>query len=117
ATLGVETPDWRRDLVVAGRVLSARDLYAGAAEALAGAVGAGASVGVAGESCLPLSAWRRIEAAFPSARFEPADDVLYALRARKSDAEIELCRRASAAGCAIQNAMLSAAAEGRTDND
>jgi Xaa-Pro aminopeptidase len=115
--LVVEGPDWRRDLVVADRVRWSRDLYAETAAAIGDAGLARGRLGLVGESYMPLAAWKAIAAAVPGAVFEPADGILFRRRMRKSRAEAELMRQASAVGAEIQNAMLETAAEGRTDND
>lgn len=116
-TLVMENPDYRDDLVVAANVASSRDVYAETATALQAAGLAEARVGLVGASCLPLAAWQVISAAAPGARFEPADELLFRARARKSEAELAWMRHASRVGCAIQQAMLELAAPGRTDAD
>jgi Xaa-Pro aminopeptidase len=76
-----------------------------------------ARVGIVGASYLPLAAWRVIRQELPHMRVEFADDILFRRRMRKSAAEIELMKAASRTACEIQNAMLTIAAEGRTDAD
>ena len=112
-----ENGDYRHDLVVADRVRYSRELYGEVAEALVEAGLSEGRVGLVGASCLPLAAWQVITERVPRARFEPADDALFRLRALKSPAEIAWMRHASAVGCEIQNRMLALAAPGRTDND
>lgn len=115
--LVVEGADWRRDLVVADAVRHSRDVYGETARALEAAGLADGRIGLVGESCLPLAAWKAISSAVPNARFEPADDLLFARRMVKSEAEIAMMRQASAVACEIHNAMLPLAVEGATDND
>ena len=115
--LVTENGDYRADLVVAGRVRHSRDVYGETVRALEDIGLARGRVGLAGASCLPLAAWQVISERAPEARFEPADDLLFARRARKSDAELAWMRHASAVGCEIQNAMLSGATPGKTDAD
>ena len=117
ATLVVEVGDWRRDLVVADRVRHSHDLYGEVRSVLRDAGLERARVGLVGASVMPVSAWQAIMRDLPGLRLEPADDILYARRRIKSPAEIAMMRHASAVGAEIQNAMLSVAAEGRTDND
>jgi Xaa-Pro aminopeptidase len=115
--LVVESGDYRRDLVVADRVRFSRDLYAEVAAALQELGLERAALGLAGVSCLPLSAWRIVSERVAGARLEDVDEEIYRLRALKSPAEIDLMRHASAVGCELQNAMLPLAEAGRTDAD
>lgn len=116
-TLVVEVGDWRRDLVAVDDVRHDHDLYAEVVATLRDAGLAEARVGLVGAPVMPVSAWQTIARALPGLRFEPADDILYARRRIKSDAEIAMMRHACAVGAEIQNAMLPLAEEGRTDND
>jgi Xaa-Pro aminopeptidase len=116
-TLVSENGDIRTDLIVTGRLAHSRDLYGEAVRALRAAGLGEARIGLAGASCLPLAAWQRIEAELPALHTTNADDLLYTLRMRKSPAEIELMRYASAIGCDIQNAMLPLARPGARDLD
>jgi Xaa-Pro aminopeptidase len=116
-TLVAENGDIRQDLIVTGRLAHSRDLYGEAVRALRAAGLADARIGLAGAACLPLAAWRRIEEELPGLQVSDTDDLLYGLRMRKSPAEIELMRHASAIGCEIQNAMLPLATPGARDLD
>ena len=116
-TLVVESSDWRPDLVVSERVVDSHDLYARAAQALV-ELGLGkARIGIAGTTVMPHSGWEVLRAALPGATLLAADNLLGRLRMRKSPAEVAMMRHASAAGAAIQNAMVAALREGGTDND
>jgi Xaa-Pro aminopeptidase len=115
--LVTENGDYRSDLIVAGRVRHSRDVYDEAARAL-GDIGLGeARIGLVGASCLPLAAWQVISGRAPRAAFEPADDILFGARARKSPAEVAWMRHACAVGCEIQTSMLRRATPGATDAD
>jgi ectoine hydrolase len=117
AVLVVENADYRRDLVVCERVRHSRDLYDEAARAIVDAGLGEARLGIVGESYMPVAAWKAIRERVPAATFEPADEVLFRHRMLKSAAEVAMMRRASTVACEIQNAMLSLASAGRTDND
>ena len=116
-TLVCESNDWRRDLVVAERVVDSLDLYSLVVKTIKEAGLANARVGLVGAAIMPLAAWQAITSELPGIRFEPADPILSNRRMRKSDAEVEMMRHAAAAGAAIQNAMFGAIAEGGTDTD
>ena len=116
-TLIVESADWRRDLVVAQDVRESHDLVGEVISAIRDRGLSTASMGLAGQSVMPASTWQRITTELPGLRLVDADEILYGHRMIKSPAEIELMRRASSVGAAIQNAMMAAAAVGKTDND
>jgi Xaa-Pro aminopeptidase len=115
--LVVESAEWRPDLVVAERVWPSHDMHAEVVRAVDEAGLGSGQLGLVGAPVMPLAAWQRISAALPRAGFEPADDLLFARRMRKSPGEVELMRYASAVGAAMQNAMLAAIGPGATDND
>jgi Xaa-Pro aminopeptidase len=116
-TLVVESADWRRDLVVAGRVRESHDLVGEVIAALNDAGFARARLGMVGGSVMPASEWRRITTELPDLTLEDAAHVLFAHRMIKSPGEVEMMRYACAVGAEIQNAMMGAAAAGKTDND
>jgi Xaa-Pro aminopeptidase len=70
-----------------------------------------------GGSVMPASEWRRITTELPDLTLEDAAHVLFAHRMIKSPGEVEMMRYACAVGAEIQNAMMGAAAAGKTDND
>jgi len=115
--LVVDIPDWRSDLVYADEVNVALDLWAGVGEALRALGLDSANLALIGEQTLPHAGAQRIEKEVPNAKFTWADDAFQALRRRKSDAEIALCRHAAKVGCEITNAFMAAATEGATEAD
>lgn len=112
-----ENPDIRHDLIVADRVLASRDVYAETIAALRAAGLERGRVGLAGASCMPVAAWRRIAEALPGLRLEDADELLFRRRMLKSPAELDLMRHASAIGGEIQRSMLRLAEPGARDLD
>src|SRR4051794_33074418 len=106
-TLVSENGDIRHDLIVHDELRYSRDVYGECVAAVRGAGLGEGRIGLVGASCLPLAAWQVISEALPAARFEPADDILFRHRARKSAAEISFMRHASLIGCEIQNRMLT----------
>ncbi len=117
ATLVVNQPDWRDDLVDADRVVVKRNLYTGVADVLRNAGLAEGTIGLTDEERMPVTALRAIEAALPEAGFARADELLLDLRLVKSPAEIEMMRYASAVSVELMNAMFAEVVEGRTDGD
>jgi Xaa-Pro aminopeptidase len=76
-----------------------------------------ATLGVAGADALPWTVQRALQAELPEAAFVPADDILDRLRMIKSPAEIAVLRRASELGGLAIEAMMAAAAPGRTQGE
>lgn len=74
-------------------------------------------IGLVGEDILPLSMFRKIEAAVPEASWRPADEILAQLRAIKSPGEIARLRAASGVGSRTIEAMMAAAVPGATHGD
>jgi Xaa-Pro aminopeptidase len=98
----VDTPCYREDLVVASEVRVARDLWREAARLLERASG---PLGCVGWDRLPAEGLEALRAAAPG--LVRADDVVRALRRRKSPLEVELLRAACA--CAREALLASAA--------
>jgi Xaa-Pro aminopeptidase len=117
ATLVVDQPDWRTDLVECDRVIVRRDLYAGVAEAARDAGLAGRRVGLLDEERMTVTALRALTAALPGTRFERADELAMRRRMIKSPAEIDMMRQASRVSGELMDAMFAQVAEGRTDGD
>lgn len=117
AVLVVDQPDWRTDLVEIDEVRVSRDVYAGVAAALRDAGLGRGCVGLTDEGRMGVAALRALESALPDATFPRADEIMMRRRVRKSLAELDMLRHASAVSVEIMNAMLGEAAEGRTDAD
>jgi Xaa-Pro aminopeptidase len=117
ATLIVESADWRRDLVVADDVRESHDLVGEVVAALRDKQFSNARFGLAGKSIMPASTLERITSELPGLELVNVWDLVMRRRMIKSAVEIELMRRASLVGAGIQNAMMAAAAPGKTDND
>ncbi len=116
-TLVVESADWRRDLVVAGQVRESHDLVGEVIAAIKDAGLGNARLGLVGATVMPASEWQRIAGELPNLKLEEASSILFARRMLKSPGEVEMMRYACAVGAEIQNAMMGAAATGKTDND
>lgn len=74
-------------------------------------------VGLVGGDALPASAYRELTAALPQVEWQDAQPLLNQMRSIKSPAEIELLRRAAELGSRIVEAMMEAAAPGRTHGE
>jgi Xaa-Pro aminopeptidase len=76
----------------------------------------GAKVGLAGRDSLLHSAYQRMEqVAGRKLTFSPADDIIDRLKWVKSEAELDMIRKAAAVGVKWMKASMGAIAEGRTD--
>jgi Xaa-Pro aminopeptidase len=117
AALLVGPPNWRTDLVVIDDVRSDRDLYAQTVRCLRDMGLAEGRIGLCREALVPLPLYRELVRDLPRATFVNADEILEQLRVRKSAAEVEMMRHASAVSVEMMNALLSAADVGRTDGD
>lgn len=117
ASLVVEIPDWRRDLVVCDDVRFRADLWAGIAETL-GDRGLGSGrIGLIGRESVPHIAIDRISRAFPDIEFVWADDIIESMRLVKSPAELDLVRESVRVGSEMVAAFLEAAVPGATEAD
>jgi Xaa-Pro aminopeptidase len=113
----VESSDWRPDLVVADTIRESHDLIGEVIAALRD-VGLGSSrLGVVGLAHMPAAEWLRLTRELPKIQLEDVAHILFAHRMVKSPAEVAMMRHATSVGAAIQNAMMDAAAVGKTDND
>ena len=74
-------------------------------------------IGLVSGDTLPLPVGKQIEAALPGITFEPADNILMALRSLKSPAEIAQLKAASKLGSRAIDAMMEAAVPGATHGD
>jgi Xaa-Pro aminopeptidase len=117
ATLVVEIPDWREDLVQVEDVQVSLDLWAGLAEARERRGLGSAHVGLIGRESLPHIAVDRIGQALPGIRFSWADDLIEELRRIKSPDEIELVRESTRVGGDMIAAFMEAAVPGATEAD
>ncbi len=72
-------------------------------------------VGLAGGATLPYYVMDELRKQLPDVTFVPADDIVFAARAKKSAAEIEVMRRAARASGRMHEAALQAIAPGVTE--
>ncbi len=117
ASLVVEIPDWRQDLVVCDDVRFHSDLWAGTAETLKDRGLGSAKIGLIGRESLPYIAIDRIRQALPQIEFEWADDIIESMRLIKSPAELDLVRESVRVGSEMVAAFLEAAVPGATEAD
>ncbi|HTU14768.1 MAG TPA: M24 family metallopeptidase [Solirubrobacterales bacterium] len=117
ASLVVEIPDWRRDLVVCDDVRFAADLWGGTAETLKDRGLGSGRIGLIGRESLPYIAIDRIKAELPGLEFEWADDLIESMRLIKSPAELDLVRESVRVGSDMVAAFLEAAVPGATEAD
>ncbi len=99
------------------RSRSGRDLYAETIRCLREKGLAEGRIGVSREYLLPLPLYHELRRDLPGATFVVGDDILEQLRIRKSPAEVAMMRHSSAVAVEMMDALLSAAAPGRTDGD
>ncbi len=109
--------DWRRDIVVADRVVVDLDLTRGIAGVLAELGLDRSRLGLAAAETMVLGTWRLLRERLPSVDWVPVDDVLEGMRAIKSEAEIGIIREAVRIGDAIMTAMLETCVPGATEAD
>ncbi len=117
ASLVVEIPDWRQDLVVCDDVRFRSDLWAGVGDTLGDRGLGSARVGLIGRESLPYIAIDRIRQAHPGIEFEWVDDIIEAMRLVKSPAELNLVRESVRVGSEMVAAFLEAAVPGATEAD
>jgi Xaa-Pro aminopeptidase len=117
ASLVVEIPDWREDLVVCDDVRVSLDLWAGTIETLRDRGLADGKVGLIGRESFPQIAGDRIREALPGIEFAWCDDLIEDMRLRKSEAELVLCREAIRVGSEMVQAFVEAAVPGATQAD
>jgi Xaa-Pro aminopeptidase len=109
--------DWRRDIVVADRVVVALDLPVAIAGVLAELGLDRERIGLVAAESLVLGTWRRLRSQVPGVDWVPFDDVLERMRSVKSAAEVGIIREAVAVGDKIMGAMLDACEPGNTEAD
>lgn len=117
ASLVVEIPDWRDDLVVCDDVRFRSDLWAGTAETLRDRGLGSGKIGLIGRESLPYIAIDRIKQALSEIEFEWADDIIESMRLIKSPAELKLIRESVRVGSDMVAAFMEAAVPGATEAD
>ena len=117
ATLVVEIPDWREDLVAIEDVRVELDLWSGLAQTLRERGLSSGRVGLIGRESLLYSCIDRIKQELPDVELVWADYLIEDLRRIKSEAEIGLIRESTRVGCAMVEAFVSAAVPGATEAD
>jgi Xaa-Pro aminopeptidase len=117
ATLVVEIPDWREDLVAIEDVRVELDLWSGLAQTLRERGLSSGRVGLIGRESLLYSCIDRIKQELPDIELVWADYLIEDLRRIKSEAEIGLMRESTRVGCAMVEAFVSAAVPGATEAD
>ncbi len=117
ATLVVEIPDWREDLVVCDDVRVSLDLWAGMVTALSDRGLAKGKIGLIGRESFPYIAADRIRQELPDVELVWVDEEIEAMRAIKSPAEIVLVREATRVGAEMVAAFVEAAVPGATEAD
>jgi len=114
----VDIPWWRKDLVVADRVIPSIDVAGSAARALKEAgLADGKPVAMVGASYMTAAAYLALREAVPDADLRRADRLVEMLRIHKSEAEVDLVRRACALGSRSMDAMMGAVVAGATETE
>ncbi len=114
-TIVVDIPWWRRDLVVADQVRPSIDVTGTTARALADLGLSSGRLGMVGASYMTAAAWLGLQAAVPDATLVRADRMVEDIRIIKSEAELELIRRACALGNQTLETLIDAVVEGATE--
>lgn len=110
-----DTSYWRPDLTVFDEVIVSTDVPSAAATAVR-ALGLGDSrLALVGASYMTAAAYLGIRDHLQSAILERTDTMVEELRIRKSDAELEVIRRAAELGNATVEALMEAVVEGATE--
>jgi Xaa-Pro aminopeptidase len=112
-----EIADWRRDIVVADRVVVDLDLTRGIAGVLAELGLDRTRVGLVAAETMVIGSWRLLQSRLPGVEWVPVDDILERMRAIKSEAEIGIIRESVRVGDTIMTAMLEACVAGATEAD
>lgn len=108
-TLIVDVPDWRRDLVMVDDVRPSNDIPLATAEVLRDRGLGSGRVGLVAGTTMLVSSYERLRGEAPDVEFVHDDEMLEAIRAMKSPAELELLREASAVGGDVVTAVIDAA--------
>jgi Xaa-Pro aminopeptidase len=114
-TVVVDVPWWRRDLVVAEKVLPSIDVTGTAATAVRELGLDQRTLGLVGASYMTAAAYLGFVEKLPKATIKRADQLVERLRMVKSPAEIGLIRRSTALGSRAMDAMLATVTEGHTE--
>jgi Xaa-Pro aminopeptidase len=109
--------DWRRDLVVADRVVVTLDLPKGIAEEVDARRLRHSRLGLIASESMVMGTWRRLQSWLPGVEWVHVDDVLERMRAIKSKSEISVIRKAVEVGDLVMGAMLEACVAGATEAD
>jgi Xaa-Pro aminopeptidase len=115
ASVVVDVPWWRRDLVVADDVLPSIHVQRTAAEAVRRAGLERGRLALVGASYMTAAAYLGFVEALPDAQIVRADRLVEDVRIHKSPAEIELIRHACALGNQTLKALIDAVVEGATE--
>lgn len=118
ATLIVDGPWWRPDLVVADDVRSAMDIGAEVGRALSDSGLVGTRIGLVGTSFMSAAAYRGLQHHISGkTTVAVADTLIEELRRVKSPAELEVLRRGAFIGSRAVDAMMAAVGEGNREVD
>lgn len=112
--LHVDEPDPRMDLIATDRVAWHSDPIAGVAQALGQRSIAG-PVALVGSDMLPLKYWRQLEAATPAIAWQPADDLVQAVRRVKSPREHDCLREGGEIASRALNRLMEGLVGGRSE--
>jgi Xaa-Pro aminopeptidase len=114
-TLVVDGPWWREELVVADDIRPSLFVAETAVQAVRDLALEGRRLAFVGASYMTASAYIAMREGLPSTDFVRTDRLIQDLRIHKSDAEIELIRRASTLGNRTFEALMDAVVEGATE--
>ncbi len=117
ATVVVDVPWWRRDLVVADEVRPTIHVVEGAADAIREAGLATGRLAVVGASYMTAAAWLGLAEQLPDAQLVRADTLVEELRLIKSPSEQALIRRSCELGNRTLESLVDAVVEGATEAD
>ena len=117
ASVIVDVPWWRRDLVVGDDIRPTIHVVEATAQAIRDAGLANGRLAVVGASYMTAAAYLGLAAALPDAELIRADTLIEELRLIKSPAERELIRRTCALGNRTLEALIEAVVEGNTEAD
>jgi Xaa-Pro aminopeptidase len=115
ATVVVDVPWWRRDLVVADEVRPSIQVTRNVADAVRKAGLERGRLAIVGASYMTAAAYLGLQEELPDAEFVRADRLVEDLRLIKSPAEQEIIRRACAIGNATLESLIDAVVEGATE--
>jgi Xaa-Pro aminopeptidase len=117
ATVVVDVPWWRRDLVVADDVRPTIHVVEETADVVRAAGMDRGRLAVVGASYMTAAAWLGLAELLPEATLVRSDTLVAELRLIKSASEQELIRRACALGNRTLEALIDAVVEGATEAD